>query len=153
MTATEALPKPNLRLLRKVLNHIDKHPESYYQGAWATRWGSWVRQSQRYRWVSYMDRKTKKVRRRKATMCTTSYCFAGHAIVQAGHDFRTMGLHDDLEIDGRHTSIYRVIDKARELLGLTQEEANALFEGDNTRRDVQDVCEQIWRRAGKTLIL
>jgi hypothetical protein len=51
-------PVPNLPLLRKVLDHIDAHPEEYEQSIFRTR-----------------------------TKCGTAYCIAGHVAVMTGATF------------------------------------------------------------------
>ena len=51
VTGDITLPTPNLPLLRKVLDHIDAHPDEWNQSMWATE-----------------------------TECGTAYCVAGHAV-------------------------------------------------------------------------
>ena len=53
-----AQPVPNLPLLRKVLDHIDAHPEEYEQATYT-----------------------------RTTSCGTAYCIAGHAAVMTGATF------------------------------------------------------------------
>src|SRR6478609_6380573 len=51
-------PVPNLPLLRKVLEHIDAHPEEWHQSVWAME--------------------------TSASECGTAFCVAGHTVVMAG---------------------------------------------------------------------
>lgn len=52
---------PNLPLLRKVLDHIDAHPEEWRQEVWVSK-----------------------------TPCGTAHCIAGHAVVLSGGQFVTL---------------------------------------------------------------
>lgn len=118
-------PTPNLPLLRKILDHIDAHPEEHDQETWESA-------------------------------CGTTRCVAGWALHFDGQKVRADG------------SIPR---RAREVLGLTVSESEALFfdtctpsafdlavesDDDQTWRSaqraaVQIVAERIAARAGEVL--
>lgn len=110
--------KPNIPLIRKTLEHIESHPEEWYQGNWAINTYS-------------------------PASCGTAYCFAGWALVLAGHDF---GPSDNLwlfELDGRMVSNSEVGVAAKNALGLTQHEANRLFYAHNSLQSLRDIVEDI----------
>lgn len=124
---TQQMPVPNLPLLRKVLDHIDAHPEEWDQWQFA-----------------------------RVVSCGTAFCVAGHAAVMSGAEpvfspgsdrtctFRTAeGWTVDVE------------SYARDLLGLTPDEASVvdggLFDTANDRADVQRIAEAIAARAGEVL--
>lgn len=79
--------------------------------------------------------------------CGTAYCIAGFAVVNgvASAEVDAWGL---LEVDGRprhwHTA-------GREVLGLSDDEADDLFADSNSITDVREVAEQIAGRAGERL--
>lgn len=128
----QELPRPNLPLLRKVLDHIDAHPEEWNQAQFAPQVGD----------------------------CKTTYCVAGHAVamtqgvipatvVIAGcYAVAPADRSGDWEQAGR------------EALGLTRPEASAMFYGSMTpgdygvgtcREAVQVIAERIAARAGERL--
>lgn len=114
-------PVPNLPLLRKVLDHIDAHPEEWNQGLYWT-----------------------------ATVCVTAYCIAGHAVAMT-EGVRTVRLDEMpgrfvSPQSGRDWDTAAIAH-----LGLTDDEAGVLFSGDNTREQVQAIAESIAARAGERL--
>lgn len=116
---------PNLPLLRKILSHIDAHPDEWYQKFWARRAVA-------------------------ESSCGTAFCIAGHAVVMAGGLPRWTGdqASNVTMPDGTSASINAA---AAHLLGLKMEDADQLFHPSNLRADVQDIAEDIARRAGETL--
>src|SRR6478609_3488156 len=119
-------PVPNLPLLRKVLEHIDAHPEEWRQDSWATR--------------------------TSASACGTAFCFAGHAVVLAGGELlwdKETGVAFEVTMPDGSTS--RIAAAAREALGLTCVEASDLFYAVNARQTVQFLAEAIADRAGEWL--
>lgn len=137
---TEELPQPNLPLLRKVLDHIDAHPEEWAQGTWAQR--------------SYpLERHVRELNRGRAVelpvpACGTAFCIAGHAAVMAGF---TVSWPSDATSSALLTSGDHIEDVARDELGLTAGEARVLFWGRNTRAEVQRIAVGIAERAGERL--
>jgi len=98
----------NAPLMFKTLDHIDAHPDEYNQGEWATK-----------------------------GPCGTVACFAGTAVMLAGHefDFRYEDVDaTDVVKDGR--SIREV---ARLELGLTFDQGEVLFYGGNSLDDVREL--------------
>jgi hypothetical protein len=112
-------PRPNLELLRKVLRHIDAHPEEYDQGNFAVR-----------------------------TECGTAYCIAGHACVMSGFRFKW---HKNMEQSASLACGVGADPKATELLGLTDGEAEYLFDPENDREGIEDLAMEIAARAGEPL--
>lgn len=128
-------PWPNLPLLRKVLDHIDAHPEEWHQRFWAIN--------------------------TTETACGTAYCIAGHAAVMTGHDVKI----DPADIwsvlvDDNESCIRDLPDEplestvafvARQELGLSFEDGCVLFASWNDRATVQAIAEDIAARAGERL--
>jgi hypothetical protein len=104
-------PTPNLQLIRRVLNHIDTHPETWTQSRWYER-----------------------------TPCGTAHCVGGWALAFNGNTGRLVFLSH---------SVARSM--AQQALGLTGREARALFNGGNSRADVQRTAEAVAARAGERL--
>ena len=122
---------PDLPLLRKVIDHITAHPEQHDQKFWL-----------------------------KTTECGTVACVAGWTCLLNGDE------PDERVAYGNHTASVipadapnpdarsiayssSVPERAKELLGLTPKEADALFDEDATFNDVLSVCHDIAARAGE----
>jgi hypothetical protein len=105
---------PNLELLDDVMQHIDTHPEEWDQANW---------------------------------FCGTTACFAGHACARSG--YRPL-FHPDLDYTGR-VNLSGAEDGdwcwvggvAQLVLGLTDEEAQRLFDARNTLDDLHSMVKQI----------
>lgn len=129
-------PVPNLPLLRKILDQVDAHPETWSQTVWGIQ------------------------RQVEGAACGTAFCIAGHAAMMTGAepfwDKRGGGggtwvLNLVRDADGQP---WEVDAYARAQLGLTEDEASCyrgLFDPGNTRERVQEIAEQIAERAGETL--
>ena len=126
----DALPTPNLPLLRKVLELVDADPKSWDQTWWA----------------------------RRGPECGTSFCIAGHVANLCG-DVQWKGTTADSVLlpDGSSLPIWIF---AQRELGLIDGEAYGyraddgrpgLFDGGNTIFDVQRAAEAIAARAGEQL--
>lgn len=128
-------PVPNLPLLRKVLDHIDAHPEEWNQGTWGENF------------ATYSDPEAAKryeEARLGRPLCGTTHCIAGHAVAMT-EGIRWVGANvRPMVDDGWYAAGARV-------LGLTADEASDLFESDNRREDIQRIAEQIAARAGEVL--
>lgn len=101
-------PDPmNFPLLWKVYDHIVAHPEEHYQEAWAL----------------------------KGT-CGTQFCFAGHAVAIGRPDaevaWKQVGDYAAASVVIEGDMAYEIRDIAKETLGLTDMEADALFYSGNT---------------------
>lgn len=119
----DGLPRPNLPLLRKVLDHIDAHPEEHDQVTWGFE----------YRWPSAQFLIEEHLR---AGKCGTAMCIAGWAV----------SLGAPQTFDGNWGE-----EDARAVLGLTPRESADLFAADNTRGAIQGCVERIAARAGEQL--
>lgn len=116
-------PKPNLELLRRVLRQIDEHPETWEQSDYATK-----------------------------TQCGTRYCVAGHAVAMNGIEMQwRQGDYPDQEYAMRTTSQVEIFCEAQERIGLTDYEADKLFNASNSRADLERIATQIADRAGEPL--
>ena len=117
------MPALNVDLLDRTLAYIEAHPDEHDQGTWR---------------------------------CGTAMCFAGHAAVLDGgvwagpeHDELVAMREDPAEVR-RLSSIGEVVhveDRARRVLGLTGEEAYALFYRAATLDDVRAGVAAIRKRA------
>lgn len=94
--------------------------------------------------------------------CGTGMCFAGHAAAMTGRLFsdpEDNGIQSDVLIsDGRigvafasevvqyprGTVLYDIPEFARRQLGLTQDQADLLFESDNTLTDIRNLIDE-WK--------
>jgi hypothetical protein len=70
---------------------------------------------------------------RVAPHCGSAYCFAGY--VGQLEDARYARTD---EVDGIHVGQF-----AQEQLGITEDQAEALFQADNTAYDIRVICEDI----------
>jgi hypothetical protein len=111
---------PNKALLGQVLDYIKRYPDTWYRGDWSL-----------------------------TTDCGTSHCFAGWAVKLAGvpmdedDEVLRAQLPDPSQIE-RHIDddpaspgYVHVSVAARHLLGLTPEQADELFSGVNTVKDLE----------------
>ena len=139
-------PQANWPMLNKIREWIDT-ADDWRQGAWylppETLNGA-TRQPSTIRGFEYH------------TDCGTAYCFAGYACHIAGDKFvvyqndftatRQPHVFSDGEVvtpEGRRVSIPR---RARELLGITCDESDALFNGGNDKDDIDSVLDDIRER-------
>lgn len=134
----EELPRPNLPLLRKVLDHIDAHPNEWYQSEWGIRTDSYP--------LTFIDG--------NAPACGTAFCIAGHAAVMSGAT-PVWGEEGNLSyIRPPGGGFADVQEFARKALGLTHDEASSLdglFAAENDRDEIQRHAEAIAARAGERL--
>jgi len=112
-------PKPNAELAYLVLDHIDAHPEQWDQG----------------RWISRPD----------GADCGTAGCFAGWACMLSGNQ------PDWTMSNGKWTNTVTadgywkyVGDRAAELLGISEVDAEMLFDADNQRDDLDRHVAEIF---------
>jgi len=111
MNATrEAPPALNRELLERTLLRIGDHPEDWNQQTWATDDPSELP---------------------PGNECGTAFCMAGHAVLEAGgtivwpdNAWRRTATRCNMPGRARYTPI---VQAAREVLGLTQDEAAELF--------------------------
>lgn len=132
----------NIELLEKTMQHIETHPEDWNQETWR---------------------------------CGTGMCFAGHAATLAGREWASenpdgdnsmMILAKPDEFDsasfeetyshktGRWTTTDRKVvlveDVARSELGLAEDEAEIMFEPDNTKADLRKMVDNL--KAGREIL-
>jgi len=111
--------RPNAELAWRVMDHIDAHPEQHNQGAWFFR--------------------------QPASDCGTKACFAGWASLLSGdepkwaHGYQ---LQTDAVIAGGKTRYIEA--RAMELLGISGDQADALFYGANSREDLGRLVAEIF---------
>lgn len=117
-------PKPNVDLLTKVLDHIERDPKTWRQDS--------------YR--SFVD---------EESACATAFCFAGHTAVMTGAQVSPYGVGWWLAEDGTldHHATTHVSDWARDRLGLTDDEANKLFAPFNDLGDLRTLVQRYINRA------
>lgn len=145
MTHTdEAIPMPDVPLLRKVLSHIDTHPEEWLQSAYSVNISEILSHHPGTEFEQLYATNT----------CGTAFCVAGHAVAM------TYGVHIDTLTNQVVPNIADFDDCSdgkdwfnygKQTLGLTADEAFELFRGYNTRGDIQVIAERIARRAGEEL--
>ena len=104
-------PVVNVPLMRKTLEHVTLHPEEHRQHLWLRR-----------------------------TPCGTVGCFAGHAVIFAGHeiDWGIANLYGELDVTKAGDTIFVV---ARRELGLTVDDAESMFYGGNGIDDLWRLAE------------
>lgn len=121
------IPDLNVPLLTKVMEHIELHPDEHDQSEWAQ---SDSPQSE----------------------CGTVKCFAGHAVAMTMDqgerftwirptpflDYRATGIQD---ADGRFAD--RIVDRARQELGLTIQEAGSLFYSAKSRAELRHMVDAL----------
>lgn len=114
---------PNAELAYRVLDHIDADPETWNQEWWFT-----------------------------VTECGTAACFAGWACTLSGDrpDIGKRGLYFSTVFTA-HGLYADVAARACDLLGITAEDADDLFDPRNTREDLDRLVEKFFgpRPAGE----
>lgn len=104
---------PDIDLLDRVMDHIETHPEEYFQLDW---------------------------------VCGTTACVGGRTCILSGDTPKLIRRGTQIRADFVVTvagDTRDIGDRARELLGLTSEQADRLFWGDNTLDDVRSMVRQI----------
>jgi hypothetical protein len=139
-------PRPNLPLIRKVLAQIDDEPDSWTQGTYGAHWDS----------PSGLDLIETDNRKAASEMsCGTAYCFAGHAALMTGWHPEHFDHTGDASMtwirENDHTVAFPIEAIARRELGLTPEEGADLFAAENTRADLERICQRIAVVAGEEL--
>jgi len=119
----DALPTPNLPLLRKVLDHIDAHPEEWRQGGWAIE-----------------------------TECGTACCIAGFAVAMTEGLVKD-SIGDLEPASGREWPVAgrAALGITEAESGTGSFISPGLFCQDNSRAEVQAIAESIAARGGERL--
>jgi hypothetical protein len=119
----------NVELLEDTMKHIEENPQTWSQNNW-------------YVWRTATGDKywgvvtTEMV---ETNSCGSAYCFAGHAALSAG--FSAPPKENYAGWFGQNGQY--VDEFARETLGLTQAQADALFHGDNSMDDLRNMVDAI----------
>lgn len=73
-------------------------------------------------------------------VCGTAMCFAGHAVVLAGHQLHRLsdGTLTGNTVDGNHVSTI-----ARDELGLTYMQSETLFHSKNSVHDIKEIVNDL----------
>lgn len=125
---TKLTPELNVDLLDKTMSHVETLDAFQREGLdIEERWdqGSWFRHD--------YDAEN--------NVCGTAGCFAGHAVLQAGHKIiDDYGDWQALAPDGTRDSISIA---ARKLLGLTPLQGRRLFSGNNEVVDLRRLVDQL----------
>lgn len=142
----------NTPLAAKVMDHIAAHPDEHMQGDWITR-GHDLESSIRIKlreefYVEHRHYPTgvaaeelEKQVPARVPACGTAACFAGHAVLIAGHQVDTQC--DAVVIEDGPKVQYRAIrDVAVDLLGLTMEQAVRLFAAHNTIDNLWEILAE-----------
>lgn len=129
----------NVPLLRKVMEHIESHPEEWDQGMWVTgvrtltyRSGEVVR--------TYPMQTLPYYRTEPPAFCGTAFCFAGHVAHMTGWNPIWRGTHFDRQ--RMHHPVHGDADVetlAREELGISAGAAEALFNANNSMFHLQEI--------------
>lgn len=129
----------NNELLLDVLDHIKNNPQNWRQDAWF----AFVDENGHRVWdtVSFDVE--------EVNSCHTAFCFAGHAALKTGFVAPPKNAYSGwkMEVDDPSTysgkrNVY-VEDYAREKLEITWDQADALFNGDNTLEDLEAMVKAI----------
>lgn len=94
----------------------------------------------------------------KNGVCQTAFCIAGQAVAQTGRKILWTLETYDVPMDDR-THYYAsmtedgdsISDLGAEIIGLAEDEASALFDGDNEIQDVRQIAQEICTRRGLVL--
>ena len=108
----------NAELAYRVLDHIDAHPEEHDQGAWILR-----------------------------RECRTTACFAGRVSLLSGDEPQLDPNGGEWVDSVRSAAIGRVRhihNRAAALLGITESQADRLFDATNTREDLGGMVTEIF---------
>lgn len=101
---------PNVPLLRKTMEYIEQHPDEWSQDVWSAK-----------------------------RACGTTMCFAGTALHLSGHDFVYQPTNEDVEFAAMVRGFENdgsVGEVAARVLGLSEEQASAIFHCYTSRPDV-----------------
>lgn len=137
--------KYNLPLMNKVMDKIEAEPDLHDQGVWST-----FRTKIRTQPSMPFDMTAVELGVTPPT-CGTAYCFAGHAVYEAGHeilyavaDYRydENDKKYEVEFDATKTGDGRSIkDVAGQELGLDDTEMAILFAPDRTRYQLRELVD------------
>lgn len=123
----------NVELLRETLQYIKNNPQSWRQDVWFTH----IDPETGRRVESVIEVEVEEV-----NSCNTAFCFAGHAALKSGFPAPPKESYSQwtAEIDGKtvHVDTY-----AASKLGITYDQADVLFSGENSLEDIETIVEAI----------
>ena len=121
----------NIELLDKIIAKIEAEPESWNQGRWAIGSGE----------NAFRDDNG---HLQPGPECNTAFCVAGHVAVETGAKFNWMRYGVRIEIEAHHVvgengHLQSIDNYAKEKLGLTQSEADDLFDLYNSLDQIKEM--------------
>jgi len=146
---------PNVPLMRKILDRIREDPNSWWQATWAIGPGDSLL-GENMRVMGYDPKldlvfETDIVRELEVRngVCETAFCIAGHASMLSEDPL--IWNQDTMMFDNATVSGYEPSERGQHELGLTDHEADVLFEGDNTWKDVKRMLTEYAAIVGDTI--
>jgi hypothetical protein len=132
---TEVHEGINITLLQEIMEFIKDHPTTWYQDSW---FHVVDRRTGKETFVSEIEEVT------EVNSCGTSFCFAGHVGLAEGFPAppKNNSLPWEREVEG---SWYNeaIEDFARARLGLTSGQADALFDANNSMKDLERMVQTL----------
>ena len=129
----------NVDLLRETLDHIKNNPQTWRQDVWFTH----VDPETGFRTDELISFDVEEV-----NSCGTAFCFAGHAALKSGfvappkNSYSHWCKEEYDEASGRTRTIF-VDDHAAKALGITWDQADVLFSGENSMEDLETIVNAI----------
>ena len=125
----------NYELLDEILSFIKAHPQTWVQDSWYKN----VDPETGFSWVSVHTEEVT-----EENSCGTSFCFAGHTAIHEG--FPSPPMNNTYPWtrqvqDGEDTYTQEANDFARDLLGLDYDQADALFDSENSLQDLDTMIQ------------
>lgn len=116
----------NVELLDATMEHIRNNPQKWRQASWYM----WVDEAGRTKYQGVV------VDVEEVNSCGSAMCFAGHAALKSGFPAPPKSNFQiwSAKIDGKD---WDVSDFARMKLGLTWDQSDVLFSGDNSMEDLE----------------
>jgi hypothetical protein len=123
----------NVELLRETLDHIKNNPQTWKQDVWFTH----LDPETHRRVASLIEVEVEEV-----NSCKTAFCFAGHAALKSGFPSPPKNSFEvwTAEIDGK---TWWVDSYAADKLGITYDQADVLFAGENSLKEIEDIVNAI----------
>jgi hypothetical protein len=146
---------PNVPMMRKILDAIRNNPNSWEQRVWGLKLDGYnPKEDDSLYFAKEYDPETDLVKESNSELlsseanCGTAYCIAGYATYFSDQEFKTRPGSPYLD---RTKDGYSVETYAQHELGLTVEEAQELFDGDNDWNDVKALMRKYAAIVGEEL--
>lgn len=127
----------NLEVLNEIMDFIEAHPETWYQENWYQVLDPKTGMADFYKYIEEVE---------DANECNTAFCFAGHTAINQGFPFPkgnsgswTRTVKDAQGFEHREY----VEDFASKVLGLSHEQADALFHESNSKTDLRNMVNAL----------